>query len=101
MLSLIFQFALSIGAIAGVYLNNHRIRFCFVIWAITNSGTAYIHITAAQGGLAFRDIVFLILAVQGWFLWGRNSQTNSPQLTQLHSKSHSLSTTEKTDNPLP
>lgn len=69
MLNLILQFLVSAAAIYGVILNNHRIRFCFLIWIFTNAAAGIFHVQSAQYGLLFRDLVFLILAVHGWFLW--------------------------------
>jgi len=72
MLEQILQFAVSVLAIVGVVLNNHRLRWCFVLWILSNTGTAFFHFAAHQWGLLFRDVIFLILAIQGWFLWKNN-----------------------------
>jgi len=56
-------------AIAGVILNNRRLRICFIVWIISNSLTLIIHICSGIYSLAVRDLVFLILAFEGWFLW--------------------------------
>jgi nicotinamide riboside transporter PnuC len=56
-------------AIAGVVLNNRRMRWCFVLWMISNAATLGIHVHSSLWGMAGRDLVFLILAVEGWFKW--------------------------------
>ena len=57
-------------AVAGVLCNNHRKRVCFIIWMVSNSMAIGIHIYAGLYGMALGDAVFLVLAVQGWILWG-------------------------------
>ena len=65
------------GAISGVVLNNYRLRWCFVVWLCTNAISATLHVRgyalgdAAMLSLACRDMVFMVLAVHGWFAWGR------------------------------
>ena len=71
MIDQLLQFAVAGVAIFGVHLNNHRKRCCFLLWILSNAGTATFHILAGQWGLVFRDLIFLILAVQGWILWGK------------------------------
>ena len=61
-------------AVAGVILNNHRLRACFVVWFISNFVTAAIHINAGLYTLAIRDVIFLGLAVHGWYLWSRKDR---------------------------
>ena len=61
--------AVTVGAIVGVVLNNHRIRYCFVLWFFTNAATAGLHVNAGLWPLVARDVVFLVLAVHGWLKW--------------------------------
>ena len=56
-------------AIGGVILNNRRLRLCFVCWLFSNALTLAIHAHAGIWSLAVRDLVFLVLAVEGWILW--------------------------------
>ena len=58
-------------AIAGVVGNNHRRIWCFPLWWASNTLTAAIHYHAGLWGLLARDLVFLALAVWGWFAWRR------------------------------
>jgi len=58
-------------AITGVLANNRRLRWCFVVWMVSNSLTAGIHAYAGIWSLFVRDVVFLILAVEGWKKWGK------------------------------
>jgi len=57
-------------AITGVILNNARVRECFLLWMVSNLATLIIHYRAKLWGLAVRDLVFLVLAIAGWFMWG-------------------------------
>jgi len=61
----------TILAIAGVVLNNRRLRSCFAVWGVSNTLSAAIHLSAGILSLAVRDVAFLVLAVEGWILWGR------------------------------
>lgn len=71
----------TVAAIAGVVLNNHRLRACFIVWLFTNGITAGIHAHAGIWSLVFRDVVFFGLAVHGWFMWGRKAKA-SPWTTE-------------------
>ena len=56
-------------AVAGVILNNRRVRFCFVLWVVSNTLSMGLHANAGMWSLAFRDLVFLVLAFQGLYMW--------------------------------
>lgn len=60
-------------ALGGVLLNNRRNRWCFVLWWISNTATLCLHVHADIYALAVRDAAFLVLAVHGWFAWGRKA----------------------------
>lgn len=59
----------TVGAVIGVVLNNRRLIWCFPLWFCTNAISAVIHLHAGIWSLAVRDIVFMALAVDGWFRW--------------------------------
>ena len=65
----------SAGAVAGVLLNNHRLRACFLVWLCTNAISGGLHLRGyalgdgAMLSLAARDAVFMLLAVHGWWKW--------------------------------
>jgi len=67
----------TIGAISGVVLNNYRLRWCFVVWLCTNAismglhARGYLNGDGAMLALTCRDTVFMLLAVQCWWAWGR------------------------------
>jgi nicotinamide riboside transporter PnuC len=61
----------TIAAIVGVWLNNHRRRECFLVWLVTNAASAGIHAYVGVWSLAARDLAFLALAVHGWWRWGK------------------------------
>lgn len=58
-------------AVTGVFFNNHRHRWCFVIWGVSNTISAGIHIDGGMYGMLLRDVIFLGLGVDGWIRWGR------------------------------
>ena len=57
-------------AIVGVLANNRHLRWCFLLWLISNAMSMAIHIDAGIWSLAVRDAAFFVMAVEGWFLWG-------------------------------
>lgn len=58
-------------AVIGVLANNRRLRWCFLAWMVSNSLTLGIHVYTAIWSLVARDLIFLILAFEGWIKWGR------------------------------
>lgn len=66
-------------SIAGVVLNNRRMRSCFLLWFVSNLLSAVLHGAVGLWSLAARDLVFLLLAVEGWRLW--NKANNTPPKT--------------------
>ena len=69
--------AATILAVAGVILNNRRLRYCFFFWMVSNAMTAAIHLQAGIWSLVVRDILFLLLAVEGYFKWGHQRANRS------------------------
>ena len=55
-------------AIIGVLANNRHLRWCFLLWLISNAMSMAIHIDAGIWSLAVRDAAFFVMAVEGWFL---------------------------------
>lgn len=70
------QFVITTVAVTGVILNNHRLRLCFVLWIFSNAATSLYHLEAGQWGLLARDLIFLILALHGWYKWGKSHKSN-------------------------
>ena len=58
-----------ITGVAGVLLNNRRLRICFIIWMFSNALSAGIHAYAGLWSLMVRDAVFFALAIEGWLKW--------------------------------
>lgn len=58
-------------AIVGVLANNRRLRWCFIVWAISNILSGLVHVHAEIWSLVIRDGLFFILALEGWNRWGR------------------------------
>ena len=61
----------TILAVTGVLANNRRLRWCFIVWFVSNGLTLFIHAHAVIWSLVVRDAIFLVLAVEGWIKWGR------------------------------
>ncbi len=59
----------TVVAVAGVVLNNRKYRWCFVLWMVSNALSAVIHCSVGLWSLVARDLIFLGLSVEGWFLW--------------------------------
>lgn len=59
----------TIVAVTGVILNNRKYRWCFLLWIVSNLLSAGIHLVLGPWALVVRDLIFLALAVEGWFLW--------------------------------
>ncbi|MBE3069135.1 MAG: nicotinamide mononucleotide transporter, partial [Planctomycetes bacterium] len=68
----------TVVAVGGVILNNRRRRECFWLWFISNTISAGIHASAGMVALTVRDLVFLVLAVQGLVLWTRAARRGEP-----------------------
>lgn len=74
-MNLILEFIglLSTGlAIYGVWLNNNKKIMCFYIWLISNFLTLCIHLYLNVWTLSIRDIIFLLLAIDGIKRWKNN-----------------------------
>ena len=65
----------SVLAVIGVLANNRRLRWCFLVWMVSNAMSMAIHADAGIWSLAARDAVFLLLAVEGWIKWGKKGET--------------------------
>jgi len=65
----VFGFIATLLAISGVVMNNYKFRWCFVVWVLSNAITALLHWRVRIWSLLARDIVFIILAIAGWFMW--------------------------------
>lgn len=63
-------FVLILG-VAGVLLNNRKLRVCFILWMVSNILSAGIHVWLGPWTLVLRDMTFLILSIEGYILWGR------------------------------
>ncbi len=57
-------------ALAGVWMNNRRMRACFALWLVSNAITFGIHARMGLWSLAVRDGAFFVMAIHGWWLWG-------------------------------
>ena len=58
-------------AVAGVLLNNRLNISCFYLWLISIAICAGLHADVGLWSLFVRDIIFLILVVEGWVRWSK------------------------------
>ena len=63
-------------AIGGVLLNNRRVRACFYLWMISNALSAALHAHAGFTALLVRDLVFLLLSIEGLWRWRRKARAD-------------------------
>lgn len=56
-------------AIVGTVANTRRLRWCFALWMVSNTLSLAVHAWAGIWSFAARDVVFLALAIEGWFRW--------------------------------
>jgi len=71
----------TVGAVVGVVLNNRRLSSCFIVWLVSNTLTAAVHADAGLWTLLARDVIFLVLAVEGLWRWRKaGTMTNERAL---------------------
>jgi len=63
--------ALLLG-VTGVILNNRKFRICFIVWFVGTMLTASIHASAGIWSLFGKDLIFLVLSVEGWYRWKKS-----------------------------
>lgn len=61
----------TILAVGGVVLNNRKMAACFYLWIISNILSAYIHWSSNTNSLMVRDLIFLVLAIEGISRWSQ------------------------------
>ncbi|HCX86644.1 MAG TPA: hypothetical protein DG761_01320 [Gammaproteobacteria bacterium] len=71
----LFGWIAMVLAVSGVWMNNHRMRLCFVLWFFSNGISAVLHMAEGMWPLVVRDVIFNCLAVHGFLLWGRKKGT--------------------------
>jgi nicotinamide riboside transporter PnuC len=67
----LFGIITTLLAVSGVILNNRLRIECFYLWFVSNLISAVIHAEARIWSLCIRDMIFLILAVEGIWLWSK------------------------------
>ena len=63
----------TIAAIIGVILNNRLRIECFYIRIISNALFAGIHLSAGIYSLLIRDLIFILLAIEGIHKWTKKA----------------------------
>jgi len=66
---LIFETIATVLAVAGCLANNRRRRICFILWIVSNAICGVLHYQAGLPGLLVRDVIFSVLAVEGFLKW--------------------------------
>ena len=61
-------------AVAGVLLNNRKLIMCFPVWIVSNALCWYLHRQAGLHSLAWRDVMFTVLAIEGWYRWAKQAR---------------------------
>ena len=69
----IISAAATVIAIAGVILNNHRRRECFIVWFGSNILTLSVHLYVGLWAMSGRDLIFIGLAIDGWIRWSKKT----------------------------
>ena len=59
----------TIFAVVGVIFNNRKMAICFYFWLISNGLSGLIHYNCGVYSLLVRDIIFLVLAIEGLIRW--------------------------------
>jgi len=67
----IFGTIATVLAVTGCVLNNRGARVCFLLWLVSNIICAVLHSGAGLWSLVVRDVLFSVLAVEGWIKWGK------------------------------
>lgn len=67
-IEIIGTLALILGVL-GAVLNNRKLRVCFIVWVVANILSACVHIGVGVWSLLLRDIVFFVLAIEGFVRW--------------------------------
>lgn len=58
-------------AVTGVVLNIRKNRWGFALWVIANLLCLWLHASAEMGTLIIGDIIFTVLAIEGFVRWSR------------------------------
>jgi nicotinamide riboside transporter PnuC len=70
-------------AICGVWLNNRKLIACFYLWFISNGLSAIIHWRTGTWSLMARDVIFIVLAVEGIRLWAKDRKAMRKNIDDL------------------
>lgn len=62
-------------AVFGVLLNNRKMIACFYFWFISNGISAWLHYDVGLNSLLVRDMIFLVLAVEGVWRWRKKKKS--------------------------
>jgi nicotinamide riboside transporter PnuC len=74
----------TILAVGGVILNNRRLIGCFGLWIVSNFLSMLIHLQTHTWSLAVRDLIFIVLAIEGIWLWRKRPLKGLWEIRQKH-----------------
>lgn len=72
-----FKWFMSFWSLVGVYINIHKIKWCFVIWAFTNIVWAIVDFRAGIPEQGTLMSVYFLLAIYGLWNWHREGKNVS------------------------
>ena len=70
-MSEVFGFIVMVLAVGGVVLNNRLNIACFYLWIVSNAISAGLHVHSGLWMMCVRDVIFLVLAIDGINKWGK------------------------------
>ena len=70
----IFSYVLAAVSITGTILNVKKIKYCFYIWAFTNTAWIVYDVYMHTWGRVPVDVINLIIAVWGIFSWSKKTE---------------------------
>ena len=56
-------------AVTGVMMNNNKLIGCFYVWTASNVLCSIIHVRAGLWSMVIRDVIFIVLAIDGLIRW--------------------------------
>ena len=70
-----YTWIIAVASIIGTVANIYQKRWCFIIWAITNSAWFVYNLRLGLYSQATIYIVYLILAIWGLIKWSKENKT--------------------------
>jgi nicotinamide riboside transporter PnuC len=61
----------TILSVVGVVYNNRRDLRCFGFWIVSNGIMCLLHVYVGLWSMVVRDLIFFVLSIQGYRMWGK------------------------------